>query len=201
MEIKAEPVRDVRDHAFSPRTPSMRRTIARRWRESGRRSKAFTDWTLQEFAGWLYGKADAGAPLLARLRPRRHPLLGQARTGEPQRRPRLSRTRSCRSAFGSATRRSEWLPTTFSPGHRARRDLREQPLRPEAAIWQPTGSSHLALLPYEEVRSSSDPAQNVLDFLQSAYDAGAVTAGWDATGLRSSWCPVTTPGRRPSAGA
>jgi hypothetical protein len=71
--------------------------------------------------------------------------------------------------------------------------LAEQPLRPEAAGWeQPFGSSHLALLPYDEVRNSPDPRETLLEFLQSAYEAGAATAGWDEEGLRSSWCPPVT---------
>ena len=70
--------------------------------------------------------------------------------------------------------------------------LVNQPLRPEAASWQSTGSSHLALLAYDEVRASPDPRETLLDFLQSAYEAGAATAGWDADGLRSNWCPPVT---------
>ena len=68
--------------------------------------------------------------------------------------------------------------------------LAEQPLLPETASWQqPFGSSHLALLAYDEVRNSPDSRRTLLGFLQSAYDAGATTAGWDADSLRSSWCP------------
>jgi Family of unknown function (DUF5996) len=71
--------------------------------------------------------------------------------------------------------------------------LAEQLLRPEAASWQqPFGSSHLALLPYDEVRTSPDPRETLLEFLESAYKAGAATAGWDEEGLRSSWFqPIT----------
>jgi hypothetical protein len=71
--------------------------------------------------------------------------------------------------------------------------LREQPLRPDAASWVPQGSSSLALLSYDAVRSAVDPRETLLAFLQSAYDAGARTAGWDVGGLTSSWCPVPTP--------
>jgi Family of unknown function (DUF5996) len=42
------------------------------------------------------------------------------------------------------------------------------------------------------VRTSPDPRETLLDFLQSAYEAGAATAGWDADGLRSNWCPPVT---------
>jgi hypothetical protein len=63
--------------------------------------------------------------------------------------------------------------------------LREQPLRPDAARWTDT----LALLPYEAVRTAADPRGTLLAFLESAYQAGAVAAGWDRDDLRSSWCP------------
>jgi hypothetical protein len=55
--------------------------------------------------------------------------------------------------------------------------LRERPLRPAAAEWQalPTGS--MALLPYDAVRTAADPRATLLDFMQSAFEAGA--AGWD----------------------
>jgi hypothetical protein len=56
--------------------------------------------------------------------------------------------------------------------------LRDQPL-PEGAEWQDTGSGSLAVLPYDIVRESADPAGMLLDFFESAYQAGVRTAGWD----------------------
>jgi hypothetical protein len=63
--------------------------------------------------------------------------------------------------------------------------LREQPLRPDGAVW----SNSLALLPYEVVRAADDPRIALLAFLESAYEAGATAAGWDRAELASSWCP------------
>ena len=54
--------------------------------------------------------------------------------------------------------------------------LTDQPLRPEAASWQEGGT---ALLTYEEVRNSASPKYTLLEFLRSAYEAGANTANWD----------------------
>jgi len=61
--------------------------------------------------------------------------------------------------------------------------LAERPLAPEAAAWQagPTGS--LALLMYEDALATPDPRTALLDFLQSAYLAGATAAGWDIEAL------------------
>jgi hypothetical protein len=39
------------------------------------------------------------------------------------------------------------------------------------------------ILPYETVRAANAPAEMVLDFLQSTYDAGADLAGWDRRSL------------------
>jgi hypothetical protein len=66
--------------------------------------------------------------------------------------------------------------------------LREQRL-PEPATWQELNGSALALLPYDAVRASADPRATLLEFLDTAYRAGASLRGWDMAGLRSSYCP------------
>jgi hypothetical protein len=69
--------------------------------------------------------------------------------------------------------------------------LTGQPLRPAGASWSAVdGGGHLALLPYEVVRAAHSPPAALLDFLESAYQAGAVTAAWDRADLASSWCPA-----------
>jgi Family of unknown function (DUF5996) len=45
------------------------------------------------------------------------------------------------------------------------------------------------LLPYEAVRTAGDPRRALLRFLQSAYDAGSIAAGWDRAALTSAFCP------------
>jgi Family of unknown function (DUF5996) len=61
--------------------------------------------------------------------------------------------------------------------------LVERPLAPAAAEWRtgPTGS--LALLMYADARAEADPRAALMEFLHSAYAAGATTAGWDVEGL------------------
>lgn len=68
--------------------------------------------------------------------------------------------------------------------------LRERPLRPAAATWQPQGAGSIALLPYDDVRASGDPRGTLLAFLQSAYEAGADAAGWNTAELASSFAPA-----------
>ena len=62
--------------------------------------------------------------------------------------------------------------------------LTDEPLRPAEAVWTPRGNSHLALLRYDDARAAADPWAAVLDFLESAYQAGARRAGWDTEALR-----------------
>ena len=66
--------------------------------------------------------------------------------------------------------------------------LRNEPL--SAGSWIEYGAGSLAVLPYEAVRSSSDPRRTLLAFCQSAYEAGARLARWDISSFESKWCPT-----------
>jgi hypothetical protein len=57
--------------------------------------------------------------------------------------------------------------------------LENQEITPAQARWIPLRGSHLAVLRYDDVRDTPKPRQTVLDFLGSAYRAGAGLAGWD----------------------
>jgi hypothetical protein len=61
--------------------------------------------------------------------------------------------------------------------------LPEEPLRPDAAAWIPSGGSHLALYRYRDAREAADPRHAVLDFFESAYAAGARRANWPRDAL------------------
>ena len=61
--------------------------------------------------------------------------------------------------------------------------LTDEPLRPESAFWN-TDKGAMALLMYEDVRKSENPRELILDFLESTYQAGASSAGWDTESLR-----------------
>jgi hypothetical protein len=56
--------------------------------------------------------------------------------------------------------------------------LAQRPLGVDEATWQDTGNGSLAVLRYDAVRRSPDPAQTLLDFFEAAYAAGAGSAGW-----------------------
>jgi hypothetical protein len=74
-------------------------------------------------------------------------------------------------------------PTFYSYTAPQPQDLTVQPLRPQAASWAPEGGT--AFLPYEEVRNSRNSRETLLEFLQSAYEAGAKSADWDVEDLRT----------------
>ena len=61
--------------------------------------------------------------------------------------------------------------------------LADEPLSPPSAQWQDPNGSHLALLMYDDVRETENPHEVVLQFLESAYQAGAKRANWDVAGL------------------
>jgi hypothetical protein len=70
--------------------------------------------------------------------------------------------------------------------------LEREPLRPEQAEWIASRGSHLAILRYDDVRTMGDPVAAVLEFLESAYQAGARLTGLDVEALA---CPggITDP--------
>ena len=62
--------------------------------------------------------------------------------------------------------------------------LADEPLTPSsAAKWQEANGSHLALLMYDDVRVLPNARDTVLEFLESAYEAGAKRAGWSISDL------------------
>lgn len=69
--------------------------------------------------------------------------------------------------------------------------LADHRLEPEGAKWQGEPGNHMAILTYDECRHSADPRRTLLEFLQSAYLAGATSAGWDIADLVASKGPGT----------
>jgi len=70
-------------------------------------------------------------------------------------------------------------PAYYSYTYPSPAKIDEQPLLPDSAQWVDSNGSPMAFLRYEDVMSSPDPRQAVLDFLESAYQAGARNAGWN----------------------
>ena len=147
---------------------------------------------LEEFAGWYCGKASPVQLFwhsfdlaTGRFSGTRAPVA----SGDPVEAEAYSHEVI---SFGFwAGDRSYPYPAYYSYTSPEPPGLREQPLRPPAAEWTPQASgSSLAILRYDEVRAAEDPRSTLLDFLQSAFEAGASLAGWDLLETATRWCPV-----------
>jgi hypothetical protein len=57
-------------------------------------------------------------------------------------------------------------------------------LAPKQAHWIDSNGSSMALLNYEELRQLKKPREKLMDFLESAYKAGAELAKWPVTELK-----------------
>jgi hypothetical protein len=59
--------------------------------------------------------------------------------------------------------------------------LAEQSVRPAGGSYQ--SKLHEFLLRYDDVRRATSPRDEILDFAQSTYEAGAKSAEWDRASL------------------
>jgi len=59
--------------------------------------------------------------------------------------------------------------------------LRDQPIGPARALYSTELSEFI--LPYDEIRSTERPEEQILEFCQSTYEAGANLAKWDRANL------------------
>lgn len=79
--------------------------------------------------------------------------------------------------FGDDKPNSVGAPAFYSYTAPKPDGLENEPLQPDSAFWTPDGG--MALLMYDEIRDKADARQLVLDFLESAYQAGAKSAEWN----------------------
>lgn len=63
--------------------------------------------------------------------------------------------------------------------------FKEAKVKPDAAFYSKEMSEFL--LKYEDVRTSENPDQTILDFLQTTYEAGANLAEWNRANLEADW--------------
>lgn len=61
--------------------------------------------------------------------------------------------------------------------------LEDAPLQPDKAFWTEQRGSPMALLMYDDVRKADNPEKAVMDFLDSAWNAGVKKARWDTKNL------------------
>jgi hypothetical protein len=74
-------------------------------------------------------------------------------------------------------------PAFFSYAYPKPEGLERAEILPAAATWSDEIGEFL--LPYHDVRTAASPAQDLLTFFRSAYEAGAALAGWDREALEA----------------
>lgn len=149
----------------------------------------WTDRVLDEFSGWFNGKTSP-----VQLFWHGFDLASARYSGRPA--PPVDGDFVTREAYSR-----EVIAFGFWPGDDNLGDaafysytapepdgLRDQAL--SDGEWVPSGTGSLAVLPYESVRTAAHPREFLLSFYQSAYEAGARTAGWDTSDFESNWCPT-----------
>jgi hypothetical protein len=80
-------------------------------------------------------------------------------------------------------------PAFYSYAYPAPSGFRETRVKPDAAFFSEALGEFI--LPYDAVRTASDPDKALLDFLQSTYEAAANSAKWDRDALE---CALGQPG-------
>jgi hypothetical protein len=61
--------------------------------------------------------------------------------------------------------------------------LTDEPLTPSSAKWQESNGAHLALLMYDDVHKLPNARETILEFFESAYQAGAKHGKWNVREL------------------
>ncbi|MFZ6053026.1 DUF5996 family protein [Halocola ammonii] len=74
-------------------------------------------------------------------------------------------------------------PAFYSYTYPAPDGMGDEPLKPSSAFWNDAGGSPMAILKYSDLYNSNNPRKDLLEFLESAYQAGAKLAGWDVEEL------------------
>ena len=72
-------------------------------------------------------------------------------------------------------------PAFYSYAYPAPAGFRETMVKPDAAFFSETLGEFI--LPYDTIRTAADPDKALLDFLQSTYEAAAISAKWDRDAL------------------
>ena len=78
-------------------------------------------------------------------------------------------------------------PAFYAYAYPSPEGIDQKPLSPAHAQWIDSNGSPMAFMTYHKLILSEDPRTDLLQFLESAYQAGATLANWDIDGL-------TTPG-------
>jgi hypothetical protein len=75
-------------------------------------------------------------------------------------------------------------PAFYSYTYPSPEGLSKKPLFPSEAEWVNSNGSDMAILTYSNLLKTDDPYATLLDFMESAYTAGAKKANWDIEDLK-----------------
>ncbi|MTI30412.1 DUF5996 family protein [Xanthovirga aplysinae] len=76
-------------------------------------------------------------------------------------------------------------PAFYSYTYPLPKGIDQQPLQPKTAQWVESNGSPMAFLTYDKLRQSDNPRQDLLDFMESAYQAGGSLAGWNLEEMKA----------------
>ena len=74
-------------------------------------------------------------------------------------------------------------PAFYSYTFPSPKDLEKEPIKPLSALWVDNNNSPMALLRYNDLIKAENPRQDLLNFLETTYQAGAKLANWDIDGF------------------
>ncbi len=70
-------------------------------------------------------------------------------------------------------------PAFYSYTYPSPKGMDKKTLQPEKAFWIDSNGSPMAILRYNDLKQMQNPREALLDFMESAYQAGASLAGWE----------------------
>ena len=146
------------------------------------------DCVLNRIPHRLSRQSQPGAPVLGQLRSRRDAVFGPSGTPASRRHSGIARRDHARSLFARGEfgrllggRRPRRLPGVLFLCLSRTAGFSAQRVVPEQAFFHAQAGEFI--LPYDVVRTASDPEQILLSFLDSTYDAAARLGGWDRAAL------------------
>ncbi|RXJ46007.1 DUF5996 family protein [Gelidibacter gilvus] len=75
-------------------------------------------------------------------------------------------------------------PAFYSYTYPSPKGIDKEPIKPATAAWIESNGSPMALLKYKDLLNTENPRQELLNFLESTYQAGAKKANWDIKKFR-----------------
>ena len=145
------------------------------------RTFLWVDSVFKEFSGRFYGKT---CPVhlywhsmdlaVTRFSGKKAPAMSEGRISDKD-----AYSHECISFGFWAGDENVKEPAFYSYTFPAPKDLEKKSIKPEKANWVMNNNSPMAVLTYADLAKENSPKKVLLEFLESAYQAGAKLAGWN----------------------